>query len=63
MEKSIWEEISGVSYRLKHVYQELIDLSEEIEYRYPEESCAGDNLKMLASALMDEIQRLYPMDY
>ena len=48
---------------LDFLYKELIEMSEEIEYRSPEDSSAGDDLKNLAGALMDEIKRLYPMDY
>lgn len=65
MEKNIWEEITNIAWMLKFVHSELVDLSEEIEYRYQEdkECSAGDDLKLIATSLMDEIQKLYPIDY
>ena len=61
-EKTVWGQIADIGYSLTTVYRELIELSNEIEYRNGDKD-AGDDLKVLAGYLMDEIQRLYPMDY
>jgi hypothetical protein len=49
-------------FKLLKIYRELIEVSEEIEYR-DKFGYAGDDLKDLAGCLMDEIQKLYPVDY
>lgn len=61
----ICNEISSVAHNLLAIYQELLEFSHEVEYRNKTDTTddAGDDLKYTLTSLMDEIQRLYPVDY
>jgi hypothetical protein len=65
MSKTVSECTRNIAYNLLALYQELVELSEEIEYRegIEHEICAGDELKFALSELMDEIQKLHEVDY
>ncbi|WP_161598852.1 hypothetical protein [Bacillus mesophilum] len=52
--RNVWEEISTISSMLLVVYENLIEISNDY---------AGDELKVVAGQLMEEIQKLYPHDY
>ncbi|WP_187442026.1 hypothetical protein [Sutcliffiella horikoshii] len=50
------EELRNIAYNLKLSYDLLLELSEVADVR-------GDELKSLAGDIMNQIQKLYPVDY
>ena len=67
--KSLTIEMEDIAELMCGIHNELVELSEWITYIHPQEMSddyekfAGDHLKTLASNLMNEIQRIYPVDY
>jgi hypothetical protein len=61
--KTIWNEVAMIAENLLSVYEQLVELSYEIEYIHDKEENAGDDLKNIVSEMMDELQKLKPLDY
>lgn len=67
MKGTIWYEVALIAENLLSIYEQIIELSHEIQYinedQTLEEGCAGDNLKDIAAEMMDQLQKLKPLDY
>lgn len=48
---------SEIAYELKRIYDDILEVSNEIDAKN------GDELKCISGSLMDQIQRISPVDY